>query len=118
MSRAKILEGFIQSEYESDFLPPFWQVIYNEGIRANHIIFDEGEINWIESELMAGKHPELPLDVTEALETAASEIYLSNDLGAIRSIVATLNLEQKKYLYLLYRRALSAWSTYIRNNLN
>ena len=118
MSRAKVLEGFIQSEYESDFLPPLWQVIYHEGIRANHIMFSESEINAIENEFMAGIVVELPVEQAERLEETASQVYLCSDLAAIRSLVSPLSLDQKKYLYLLYRRALGTWSAYIRNHLN
>ena len=118
MSRSKVLEGFIQSEYESEFLTPLWQVIYHEGIRANHIIFSDIEMLAIENDLMSGKMGEMSEESIEKIEEAASQVFLSPDLGAIRKVVITLNFDQKKYLYLLYRRALTTWSTYIRNNLN
>lgn len=112
-------EGSLQEDsHTKDLLPPFWQVIYHEGIRANHIIFAPDELSAIESDLMAGKLLPLTETQTTQVEEIGSQLFLCTDLMTMRRAIAPLVFEQKKYLYLLYRRALTAWASYIRNNLN
>jgi hypothetical protein len=88
-------------------LPPLWEVIYQEAIRGNHLLFHR---------IIADQSAVIPqLDTVE-------EVVLSllgcTDLQAMVHIIDQLTDNQYIGLYHLYRHVLRMWAGYSKDRLS
>ena len=118
MKKSKKYENLIQEQYASNgIFPPIWQVIFQEGMRANHILFDPNDIKIFDTESAKEiKTPEKPEQ--KKIMDAALEILKASELNSMRSSISELNLSQRRTLYHLYRKRLSSWQSDMKSWLH
>ncbi len=118
MKKSKKYENLIQEQYASNgIFPPIWQVIFQEGMRANHILFDPKDIKIFDTESAKEiKTPKKP-EQTKIMD-AALEILKASELNSMRSSISELNLSQRRTLYHLYRKRLSSWQSDMKSWLH
>lgn len=108
------LERLVATPSGFEWVPQVWHVIYEEGIRGNHILFDDDEIAEINRLLRTQAADRFFPDV----EGHAVALLRLNSVPAIRSRLATMDLEQKVSLFLVYQCGLQLWGSALRRLLN
>ena len=98
-------------------LPPLWQLIYQEAILANHLLFDPCDLLIIEDD-QGQKETELAAyEMDELIDTVIGIIHCS-DLTSMKKIILTLPVSKKKALFKIYKNALISAGFMIKRNLN
>ncbi len=105
------------------WLPPLWQVIYSEGIRGNHLLFDKLEVEAFDRT----RQLTLTHRMTADGDTTPSETHLEDvvlqltccaDLSSMIKVVSAQNFETKANLFQLYLRTLDLWKNLHRTRSN
>lgn len=108
------IERLVATPSGFEWLPSIWHLIYEEGIRGNHILFDKQEIAEIQHLLRtqaADKHfPDI--------EDQAVSLLRLNNIAAIKARLALMDTEQKVSLFLVYQCGLQLWGSALRRLLN
>lgn len=114
---AHLPESLIQSNYPDLNLPPLWQVIYQEAIRGNHLLFDKKEVETFEAERVYFSKNWDDL-VNEEIEELITHLAGCSDLREMMDIIDSHGLEIRKTLYFLYVELLVIWKRNLRAQLN
>ena len=100
-----------------EWLPQIWHVIYEEGIRGNHILFQDSDLTSIRQAMTQGK-----LDWTTELdgeiEDRAVKLLRINNIEIIRRRVHLLSQDEKLALFLVYQCGLELWGSALKRSLN
>lgn len=102
--------------YDEEFLPPLWQVIYQEGQRGNHIIFSTDDQLYFEAN-EAPTHS-FSEEVQAEIAEASVSILEAADLDSIKKIVGKLPQKEKHAIFVIYKKMLQSLATYIKSNLH
>ena len=99
------------------WLPPLWQVIYQEGIRGNHLIFSLNDIQKFESnkELKSMSIADL---YDDHLEESILRLLCCTDVSGLIQTIESHSDAQKAKLYFLYLHALRVSRKYHKDSLN
>lgn len=83
-----------------------WHVVYHEGIRGHHILFDKDTISAVEghSEAESLRTP------SDELETAVMKVLRQPTLAAVKTSLKGYDPKVKSDLFRLYKRALRRYS--------
>lgn len=117
MKFAHLPESLIHSNYPDLNIPPLWQVLYQEAIRGNHLIFDKNECEQFEAERTSFSYSWEEL-VDEEIEEIVSHLAGCADLREMMDIIDAQTLEIRKTLYFLYVELLVIWKHYLRSQMN
>ncbi len=117
------LERFMATPVGFEWLPQVWHVIYEEGIRGNHILFNAEDIKGIEHAISRGSHDSngeinWSDELVEEIEDHAVNLLRLNDLDTIRRRVNLLSIEEKLALFLVYQCGLRLWNSALKKSLN
>lgn len=112
-----VYENFFENAYPSLPLPKIWQVIYHEGIRGHHIMFSSADLSAIQ-EYFGSKDFRLSESDSELIADLSARLFSSNDLQEMRQLLRGVSLPHKVVLFILYRRALTIWGTYLKKSLH
>jgi len=110
-------QEFQESYTEEPFLPQLWQVIYQEAMRANHILFAKKDVRRFELEDRMTLNP-TPDDELDILSGLMMKLLTLADLGSLRQFISGLPYQRRKGVYLVYRRFLESWRLFHKNSLN
>ncbi len=95
-------EGFLSQLYtHMQGFPTIWQVILQEAVRANHILFTNEDLAAIASQ---SDSTPLSEEDSEELADLSYQLILSNDLKSMRQLIANLPLSTKKIFFGVYER--------------
>ncbi len=117
MKFAHLPESLIQSNYPEMNIPPLWQVLYQEAVRGNHLLFDKKEVERFEEERVSFK-PVWDDLINEEIEEIATHLAGCSDLREMMDIIDSLTLKTRKTLYFLYVELLVIWKHALRSQLN
>lgn len=117
MKFAHLPESLIHSNYPDMNIPPLWQVIYQEAIRGNHLLFDKAECEIFENERLSFRMSWNEL-VNEEIEDIITHLAGCADLREMMDIIDGQSLENRKTLYFLYIELLVIWKHYLKDQLN
>jgi len=112
-----ILENFIQMSYPGVRLPPLWQVLYQEAVRGNHMLFRRTDVERYDATLI---NPDMWADaeIGEDFETLVLRLVGCADLQSMIRVVDSLVDDRRRELYFMYRRIIWVWCNHIKNQLN
>ncbi len=99
-------------------LPPVWQIIYNEGIRSNHILFDQEDIERFESEELVYQSGELSKSDRKLLEDVIVKVAQADSLAQMRGLIAQLEFYSRAKIFNFYKHLLDIWSYWLKRSLN
>lgn len=111
------LERLMASPRGFDWLPEVWHLIYEEGIRGNHILFQDEDLTSIRASMARGN-----LDWNDefgrSVENRAVQLLRLNNIDIIRTRVRSLSDDEKLGLYLVYQCGLELWRSALKRGLN
>ena len=98
-------------------LPPTWQVIYQEAIRGNHILFSPEDLR--KFDVISVRSID-QLDSEEALkiEEAAFRVMTASNYEEMSETIAGADFEIRLQIFQVYKRLISVWSSYLKTNLH
>jgi hypothetical protein len=109
-------DQFLSSSPEAA-LPPTWQVIYNEGIRGNHILFSKDDVTRFRGESdLTDQVPEL--DIGEPVSDAAFEVFTASGFPEMAEIIDRCDLEVRRGLFRIYQRCITMWTHHLKTTLH
>lgn len=118
MKSKDLTEGFILDSYfaneQAPHLPLLWQILYQEGVRANHLLFSKEEIESFD--FSSGER--ITEEEKEVLESAASDLFKASDLGAMKRTIAACSPRIKRNLFVIYQNFLYGWGKFLKASLN
>lgn len=86
-------------------LPPLWNVLYDEALRGNHLLFE-------------GMEREEAGSPDEDLGAIIVDLVSLNELSEMVEYINELSFEQKRNLFALYLRSVHEWSFEVRMAAN
>ncbi len=112
-------EGVIQNSMANSKLPPLWQLIYNEGIRGNHLLFKAVDANKFDDQEPDYDGAELEDESKmERFQKIIVSIISKSDLADMSQIIESLSDDFKIAVYVYYKRMLKAWGAYLKLSLH
>lgn len=112
-----LLENFLHAAYPETNLPPLWQVIYQEAVRGNHLLFKRSDVENFDNQLTFTDHG-TDLHIPEEVEYLVLNILSCPDLQSMVRLIDRQSDRIRRTLYELYRRVLWMWRHYVRGQLN
>jgi len=108
------LENILLQAYEENMrLPWVWQLIYQEALRANHLLFDSAELAQFDDT----KSGETPIN-HDVICDKVMDLAKCTSLREIRTQIDQLSLHDKQGLIALYRHWLRTWQQFVTASLN
>ncbi len=122
MSKAQkaTYENLIADSYHTqDLLPPLWQVIYQEAIRANHIIFHAEDVIRFNEET-SRTYDSLTLDrpTPRHIRDSAYALFTAQSLADMRRIIASLDWPSRRMIFKIYLNLIMQLRKDIKAGLN
>src|SRR5690242_9506595 len=110
------VEKALRDLYEqADCLPPLWRVLYQEGMRANHLLFSKEDVEGFR----APKSKNILSESEQsAVCEAAARLFVCGDIASMRRLVSELSQPSRSYLFGLYLRHLQKLRLYVANALH
>jgi hypothetical protein len=112
-----VIEEQFLSSNPSLGLPPTWQVIYQEGIRGNHILFSKNDVSSFRenSDLLDLSQA---TENCEAIAEAAYEVMTAASFPAMTEIIDKCELEIRHGLFRVYQRCIRLWSQHLKISMH
>lgn len=107
---------FLSSNIAAE-LPPTWQVIYNEGIRGNHILFAENDIQLFQNQV-TDLSDEANQPAESEVVDIAFRVMVASSFEEMYEVISSASLEIRMQLFVVYQRLLIVWSEYLKVNLH
>lgn len=111
-------EGFILDSYFSNDqapeLPLLWQVLYQESMRSNHLLFSKEEVESFDF----SAHERIDESEKQLLENTASQLLRASDLGSMKRTLAECTPRMKRNLFVIYQSFLASWGKFLKESLN
>lgn len=114
-----VSEGFLQDQLNQSKLPPLWQLIYNEGIRGNHILFKKGDIGKFDEQ--EASYDGSSLEESNAMDHFQKTIVAivsKPELSGMSAVIESLSDDFKIAVFIYYKRMLKAWGAYLKISLH
>lgn len=112
-----VSENYFETNYPPLPLPMIWRVIYHEAMRGNHLLWDKVDLDEIEATVTSPNFKVNPEDkhlVTHFMAKFLSTISFMD----LQTMVKSLSHQQKALVFILYRRAISTWQTWLKTHLH
>lgn len=116
-TRHSVSENYFETNYPPLPLPMIWRVIYHEAVRGNHILWEKADLDAIELEFQSPNF-KLAQEDKGAITRFMARFHASVDYNELRAMICQLPRQQKAVAFLLYRRAISVWQTWLKSNLH
>lgn len=100
-----------------EWLPEVWHLIYEEGIRGNHILFQDQDLNLIRLAMARG-NLDWSNDFGQSIEDRAVSLLRLNNIDTIRRRVSQMSDDEKLGIYLVYQCGLELWTSALKRTLN
>jgi hypothetical protein len=104
------LMDIVGETYSSSQLPHFWEVVYQEGLRGNHIPF-------LGADPREYGHGPVSTDLTAAAEIVY-QLLSRSTVSELQRCIALLDIQQKRDVFAVYKHLLRAWNTQHLSQLN
>ncbi len=101
------------------WLQPLWSMLYNEGIRGNHLLFSKDEIEMfsgdqeVSNSKYLSEHGDNPL-----LQEVLYQLICCPDLRSMINLLKDQSYEVKKQTFTFYLRTLDHWKVLRAQRLN
>ena len=119
------IERMMATPHGFEWLPQIWHVIYEEGIRGNHILFQDADLIAFRQAMAQGKSnwtTELNGDISEKIEekieVQAIRLLRLNNIDIIRRRVHLMPQDEKLALFIIYQCGLELWGSALKRSLN
>ena len=109
-----IIEEQFLSSNPSLGLPPAWQVIYQEGIRGNHILFSKDDVQAFRDSAVLNDS----IEESDALADVAYEVMTAASFSAMTEIIDRCALGVRLSLFRIYQRCISLWSQHLKVSMH
>ena len=119
-SAEKILENIILESNRIPWLPPLWELLFQEGMRGNHLVFNKLDANEFKAEIENLGHIDLQKELlsNEELEEVTLRLLCCSDLNAMVDVVEKQSQKTRKHLFVLYLRILEILKQKYKKGLN
>jgi len=116
-SQSSISENYFEDHYPPLPLPMIWRVIYHEAARGNHLLWDRQDLADVESTLSSKS---MSIDASDKIQlTKFMALFLSTgNFQELQAMLKGCSQRQKALVFIMYKRALSTWRMWLKNNLN
>lgn len=104
------------SNFSGIHLPPTWNVIYQEGIRANHVLFNENDLPRFEAE--SKEDYSCLKSNSNDFEDIAIQLMTSPSLTSMQEVIAQCDYPTRRSLFLFYKRLIAFWTITLKKNLH
>jgi hypothetical protein len=118
MDRKLKITTTLSGESSPWHLPPLWQIIYNEGIHANHILFDRSDLLLFETSLAKNHLAMLSPEEAKLLEETFLDLISCHSVGLMRQTISGLDSESRVKIFQLYKHLLQYWTDFLKKSLN
>jgi len=109
-------ESFYLNTYHTrDLLPPMWEIVYQEAIRGNHILFDDADVD---PDTIVMQDASFQGDGLTKIEDVLVQMLASSDLTQIRAMIAGLSQVERQALFLIYKNLIQATSSMLKAQLH
>jgi len=109
------IERMMATPHGFEWLPQIWHVIYEEGIRGNHILFQDADLVAFRQTMAQGNWA---AELGGEIEGRAIRLLRLNNIDIIRSRVHLLPQNEKLALFMIYQCGLELWGSALKRNLN
>lgn len=100
-----------------EWLPEIWHVVYEEGIRGNHVLFENIERTLTEMSKKRAVYDWDP-NFAKIIENKAVRLLRLNNIESIRQEIMTLPADERMALFLVYRHSLELWRNALKRYLS
>lgn len=114
---SSIFENYFEANYAPLPLPLIWRVVYHEAVRGNHILWEKADLDAIEAQYGSSSFKLAPED-TSAVTRFMARFFSTVDYADLKKMLRLLPIQQKAVVFLLYRRAISVWQSWLKLNLH
>ncbi|MEZ4742838.1 MAG: hypothetical protein R3B45_10390 [Bdellovibrionota bacterium] len=97
-------------------LPPTWQVIYEEAIRGNHILFSRIDSQVFKEESFQCWN--LSSSELSKIEEIIFKVLSASTFSEMVEIISAHESRVRYSLFLVYQRIISLWSQYLKKSLH
>ena len=113
------IERLMATPHGYEWLPQIWHVIYEEGIRGNHILFQDADLIAFRRAMAQGNWAaQMNGDLTEKIEAQAIKLLRLNNIDIIRRRVHMLPQDEKLALFMIYQCGIGLWGSALKRSLN
>jgi len=109
------IERMMATPHGFEWLPQIWHVIYEEGIRGNHILFQDADLVAFRQTMAQGNWA---TELGGEIEGRAIRLLRLNNIDIIRSRVHSMPQNEKLALFMIYQCGLELWGSALKRNLN
>ena len=111
------IERMMATPHGFEWLPQIWHVIYEEGIRGNHILFQDADLNAFRQTMAQGKS-NWTTELGGEIEGRAIRLLRLNNIDIIRGRVHSMPQDEKLALFMIYQCGLELWGSALKRSLN
>ena len=97
-------------------LPSHWNLIYQEGVRSNHLLFTAEDLSHFETH--ASDLTKNLIEADAALEPAIDKLWLAQDIRSMQSIISDQPQSIKFVIFRYYQNLLRDWREYLKRVLD
>ncbi len=116
MKRADIAENFFEQNYPESPLPKLWQIIYQEAIRGNHILFEQNDVERFSTATLSEQ--ECPKSFETSIEEIICSILYSNNLTQMKAIICSCPFAVRRTIFGVYNWAIKHAGSELKQYLN
>jgi len=111
------VQSIVKESYQIPWLPPLWEVIYQEGVRSNHLLFSKEEQKHFASRELY-KSSTIADIYSDDLEEIILKLLCCSDLSSLIKTVESQSIETREKLYHLYLHSLNVSRRIHKGSLN
>lgn len=100
-----------------EWLPEIWHVVYEEGIRGNHILFENIEIALTDRQTKRALN-DWDTYFAKTIENRAVTLLRLNNIEVIKKEILALPSDERAALFLVYRYSLDLWQSALKRYLS
>jgi hypothetical protein len=116
-----IFENYFEVNYPPLPLPMIWRVVYHEAVRGNHILWDQQDIESVNSMVESAKPgSSFSMDDSDkkAITKFMASFFSTSDFRDLQGMIKSLPANHKAVAFILYNRAITVWKRWLKTNLH
>lgn len=104
-SSEETIQKIIREARNVPWLTPLWSMLYNEGIRGNHILFSKNDLKTFKEEKL-DQNELKKLSESEKFEDTMYQILCCPDYRSMTKVIDSQEKQAKHLIYTFYMRTL------------
>ncbi len=111
------VQSIVKESYQIPWLPPLWEVLYQEGVRGNHLLFSKDDQRYFQSRDLY-KSSTIADIYSDDLEEIILKLLCCCELSSLIQTVESHSKDTREKLYHLYLHTLNVSRRYHKGSLN